>query len=217
MATLFSCVAASSQPCAIAPKRSKGTSPEVPDVGRVLTVRHLPDTNPDRFLEPAGVLFSSERRSRHPAPPHCLDALDDAWEFAPRRKLPPPRMLFCLILLVLALSLPAGCALSIPPSALPSEVTPELPARTDAGELCRPPDVDAEILQAAWAYVHEHYPMQPWPNDVYTWSGTGLPAPRARSSPYTLCCAVIDGIRVGREGGVAPGLCVLPGQYSGDS
>jgi len=167
MATLFSCVAASLQPCTIAPKRSKGTSPAVPDVGRVLTVRHLPDTNPDRFLEPAGVLFSSQRRSRHPLPLYYPDALDDAWGFAPRRKLPPPRMLFCLILLVLALSLPAGCALSIPPSALPSEVTPELPARTDAGELCRPPDVDAEILQAAWAYVHEHYPMQPWPNDVY--------------------------------------------------
>ena len=167
MATLFSCVAASLQPCTIAPKRSKGISPAVPDVGRVLTVRHLPDTNPDRFLEPAGVLFSSERQLRHPAPPHCPDALDDSWEFASRRKLSPPRVVLSLVLLVLALSLSAGCASSIPPSALPPEVTPELPAHADAGELCRPPDVDAEILQAAWAYVHEHYPMQPWPNDVY--------------------------------------------------
>ncbi len=39
--------------------------------------------------------------------------------------------------------------------------------RADSEELCRPPDVDTEILQAAWAYVHERYPMQPWPNDVY--------------------------------------------------
>jgi hypothetical protein len=71
--------------------------------------------------------------------------------------------------------------------ALPSGA---MPAPTPAGspEPCNLPDVDDQVLEAAWAYVHERYPAQPWPDTVYLpqdW--TVLIASRRYLSHVVLC------------------------------
>jgi hypothetical protein len=65
--------------------------------------------------------------------------------------------LFCAALL-----LAAGCAPLLKPATLPPTVMP-----AGSPEPCDLPDVDDQLLEMAWAYVHERYPVQPWPDTVY--------------------------------------------------
>jgi hypothetical protein len=64
--------------------------------------------------------------------------------------------------LVAALLITIGCAPLLRPMALPRGATP-----AGSPEPCDLPDVDDQVLEAAWAHVHERYPAQPWPDTVY--------------------------------------------------
>ncbi len=55
MATVYVCVAASSQPGVIARERSQGPRSPAAGAGCVLNAPHLPETDPDRFTRPVGV------------------------------------------------------------------------------------------------------------------------------------------------------------------
>jgi hypothetical protein len=96
-------------------------------------------------------------------------------------------------LLLLTISLSAGCAFSIPPGALPPEATPELPEPVKSQAPCRPPNVDAEIVRAAWIYVHERYPAQPWPNDVYLVGDRSVTPPCQDQPVHIVLCSHATG------------------------
>jgi hypothetical protein len=85
--------------------------------------------------------------------------------------------------LVAVLLTAAGC------TPLPRPVTPP-PAATPAGlpEPCDLPEVDDQVLEAAWAHVHERYPAQPWPDTVYLpGTRTVAIAPKHYLSHVVLC------------------------------
>jgi hypothetical protein len=71
-----------------------------------------------------------------------------------------------LAVLIVGLLTAAGCTPVLRAVALPP-VVPSIPLPTSPPEPCDLPDVDDQVLEAAWAYVHERYPAQPWPDTVY--------------------------------------------------
>jgi hypothetical protein len=71
------------------------------------------------------------------------------------------------IVLLLAAMLLAGCILVPPPVTQTEPERSAISAQPTAEISCEPPSADVEIMHAAWAYVHERYPAQPWPDDVY--------------------------------------------------
>jgi hypothetical protein len=71
-----------------------------------------------------------------------------------------------LAVLLATLLTAAGCAPSLRIIALPPADTPGLPP-AGSPEPCDTPDVDDQVLEAAWAYVHARYPAQPWPDTIY--------------------------------------------------
>jgi hypothetical protein len=73
---------------------------------------------------------------------------------------------FVLAALLAALLLVTGCTPSLRIIARPLVSSPE-PSAAGSPEPCDAPDVDDQVVQAAWAYVHARYPAQPWPDDVY--------------------------------------------------
>jgi hypothetical protein len=49
-------------------------------------------------------------------------------------------------------------------------------------------DLDLEVVHAAWAYVHEHYPTQPWPNRIYlVGDRSAAPVYQAQYQHLVLC------------------------------
>ena len=96
--------------------------------------------------------------------------------------------------LSLALILLVGCTpLPMPYGEPPRVSTPELRASSDSAEPCEPPDVDVEVVHAVWAYVHERYPTQPWPNRAYL-VGDHSAAPPCENQPmHVVLCSHATG------------------------
>jgi hypothetical protein len=63
--------------------------------------------------------------------------------------------------LMLAACMPLPRTIALPPATTPA------PSSAGSPEPCYLTDVDDQILEAAWGYVHERYPAQPWPDTVY--------------------------------------------------
>jgi hypothetical protein len=193
MATAAFCVAASSQPCRIVRKRTQAGRSPGPDSSCVLNTRHLPEADPDRFSKPAGVLFPTPDDSRCGKQPSWLAAHRRSCEFPMFHQSSSLRAIPVLGLLVLTLSLSAGCAFSIPSSAPPPEATPELPLPVKSQTPCWSPSVDVEIVHAAWTYVHERYPAQPWPDDVYLIGDRNITPPCQNQPIHVALCSHATG------------------------
>jgi hypothetical protein len=97
------------------------------------------------------------------------------------------------IVLILAGMLLAGCILIAPPAEQTQRGLSAVPPRLDSEVSCELPNVDVEIVHAAWAYIHERYPVQPWPDDVYL-VGDRSAAPPCQDQPvHVVLCSHATG------------------------
>jgi hypothetical protein len=163
MATFFARVAASLQPLKFVRERARRTDSTAPDAGSCLTVRDPADADPDRLLAPVGVFL-----------------------------LPGTGFFFASVSIAAALLLCASCALQAPsPVDVTSPVVQQSASVASAEASCELRDL--EMLQAAWAYVRESYPTQPWPNRVYLVGERSAAAPLREQSLHVVLCSHATG------------------------
>lgn len=94
---------------------------------------------------------------------------------------------------ILAGILLAGCVLVPPPAPQTEPGRSAISARAGAQVSCEPPSADVEIVHAAWAHVHERYPAQPWPDEIYLVGDRDVPPPCTDQPAHIVLCSHATG------------------------
>jgi hypothetical protein len=92
------------------------------------------------------------------------------------------------VAVLIAVLLLAACCSTFARTTSPSPRPTPGPPPTGSDAPCALPAVGLQILEAAWAYVHERYPTQPWPDTVHLpGDRADLVTPERRIAHVVLC------------------------------